>query len=238
MREVDRLMVEKYSIQVCQMMENAGRNLAELVRGELGGSVVGKKILIAARKGNNGGGGMAAARNLYNWGADIYLGIPEGPLKSDPLRQLGILENLPVKIKRGREALDQATKSKADLVVDSLIGYGISGDPYGWVGEMIKGVNNLSCPVISLDVPSGLDSTDGKIHNPCIRATATMTLALPKTGLLVNGVRGVTGTLFLADISVPDVLYREIGVEPDKIFSESTLVNIDRPIGGNLSERN
>ncbi len=71
MREVDRLMIEKYRIQMIQMMENAGLNLAKLVRKFLKNSVVGKHLLIANGKGGNEGGGLVAARHLYNWGAKV-----------------------------------------------------------------------------------------------------------------------------------------------------------------------
>jgi NAD(P)H-hydrate epimerase len=75
MVEVDRLMIEAYDIQLIQMMENAGRNLAELGRRMLGGDVRSKRIAVLCGAGNNGGGGMVAARHLHNWGADILLKV-------------------------------------------------------------------------------------------------------------------------------------------------------------------
>jgi NAD(P)H-hydrate epimerase len=66
MREVDRLMIEEFDITLLQMMENAGRDLANLALVLMGGSVAGKRILALCGKGNNGGGGMVAARNLHN----------------------------------------------------------------------------------------------------------------------------------------------------------------------------
>jgi len=92
MREVDRLMIEKYGIQLLQMMENAGRNLAELARRFLDGSVSGKQIIVVAGKGNNGGGVLVAARHLYNWGAQITVLLQTEELSGIPELQWNILK--------------------------------------------------------------------------------------------------------------------------------------------------
>jgi len=76
MREVDRAMIEDFGIQLVQMMENAGRALATAARVRLGGSAVGRSVLILAGRGNNGGGGLVAARRLANWGAKGHRGGP------------------------------------------------------------------------------------------------------------------------------------------------------------------
>src|SRR3990172_4980158 len=73
MVEVDRAMMEEYGISLVRMMENAGRNLAELARFKLGGRVEGKTVALLAGAGNNGGGGMVAARHLDNWGAQVIV---------------------------------------------------------------------------------------------------------------------------------------------------------------------
>ena len=86
MVEVDRLMIEEYGITLMQIMENAGRTLAEFTSILLGGAVKGKRIAVLCGGGNNGGGGMAAARHLVNWGADVRvaLAVPAVKLKSAP----------------------------------------------------------------------------------------------------------------------------------------------------------
>jgi NAD(P)H-hydrate epimerase len=70
------------------------------------------------------------------------------------------------------------------LIVDALIGYGLSDDPKGRSAEFIERANRTDVPTFSLDAPSGLDTTTGRPADPCIQATATLTLALPKRGLL------------------------------------------------------
>jgi NAD(P)H-hydrate epimerase len=224
MVEVDRLMIEQYGIQLIQMMENAGRNLAELSRRMLGGDVRTKRIVVLCGAGNNGGGGMAAARHLHNWGADIVLKVlaPHGRLKKLPAHQFGILKAMKI---LDNETIDL---NRADLVVDALIGYGLTGDPRGPIAEWIERVNKAGRPVLALDTPSGLNTTTGIPGNPCIRAAATMTLALPKTGLGALEASATVGELYLADISVPPQLYTRLGIEVPAIFNHDTIVKMGK----------
>src|SRR5688500_7871036 len=96
MIEVDRLMIEEWGITLFQMMENAGRNFAELARRQLGGTVQGKRIAVLCGNGNNGAGGMTAARHLHNWGAHVavLLTSSESQLKEAPAHQWRILKKL------------------------------------------------------------------------------------------------------------------------------------------------
>jgi NAD(P)H-hydrate epimerase len=179
MREVDRAMIEDYGITLTRMMENAGRDLAELVRYKLGGRVEGKTIVVLAGRGNNGGG-MVAARHLTNWGADVRVmtnGIRAD--KSVVAEQFQILRALNVPLS---DALEQSILTSADLVVDALIGYGLQGAPRGEMAKWIRNANESGAPIVALDTPSGLDTDTGEIFEPCIRATAILTLALPKIG--------------------------------------------------------
>ena len=93
MSEVDRLMIEEWGITLFQMMENAGRNFAELARRQLGGTVQGKRIAVLCGQGNNGGGGMTAARHLHNWGAqvEVILAGDENGLKLSAIYILQVL---------------------------------------------------------------------------------------------------------------------------------------------------
>jgi NAD(P)H-hydrate epimerase len=220
MREVDRLMTGTYHISLLQMMENAGRSLAEQARHMLGGSLVDKVIFILCGSGNNGGGGMVAARHLHNWGAQVHLRIAGDPagLKDVPAQQWRILKSL---------GLDQGTAAlkPGDLVIDALLGYGISGDPSPSVARVINWANEQSAPVLALDTPSGLDTTSGIAHDPTVRATVTLTLALPKTGLLIPAARKYVGKLYLADIGVPAELYQSaFGLRVPPIFGEHAII--------------
>lgn len=224
MVEVDRLMIEKYGVLLIQMMENAGRNLAELSRRLLGGDLHTRQVVVLAGAGNNGGGGMAAARHLHNRGADVRLKLVarSSGLKDAPGRQFQILSAI------GINPEEEPDLSQAHLIIDAMIGYGLEGDPIDPVAEWIERANASSRPVVALDVPSGLDAATGKPGSPCLRAAATLTLALPKTGLLAPQAREYVGDLHLADIGVPPELYAsptlDLVVEP--IFTHDTIVHL------------
>jgi NAD(P)H-hydrate epimerase len=222
MIEVDRLMMEEFGIQLIQMMENAGKNLAELSRRMLGGDVRAKRIAVLSGAGNNGGGGMVSARHLHNWGADVMLKVfgTLSETKNIPVHQLRILELMGIS---NRATVDL---TNTDLIIDAMIGYGLTGDPRGIVANWITRVNDAGRPVLALDTPSGLDTTTGTPGNPCVRASATLTLALPKTGLVAAEAIAYVGDLYLADISVPPQLYKRLGIEIPPIFTHDTIVNI------------
>ena len=124
--------------------------------------------------------------------------------------------------------LKQLGKEGYDLIIDGLIGYSLKGAPYGLTAELIDYANNSSAPVLSLDTPSGIDTTSGAIYQPAIKAEATLTLALPKQGLFADGVPQYTGELYLADISVSPGLYGSevLSLHVGAIFSEGDVVRV------------
>ena len=225
MVEVDRLMIEEFGITLTRMMENAGRSLAELARRLAPGPIVGKRIVVVCGTGGNGGGGLVAGRHLSNWGADVTVLTTAGAdrFRPVPAEQLAILRRLPVKLIEGdtpgwREAL-----LEADLFLDALIGYSLTGSPRGHVAPIISTLNEQEARVISLDAPSGLELTEGSIHEPTVRAYATLTLALPKTGFRSAAARAATGRLFMADISVPPSLYEKLGIAVGPLFAKDSI---------------
>ncbi len=228
MREVDRLMVETFGVSLLQMMELAGHSLAHLVRLHLDGTLAGKTIVVAAGHGNNGGGGQVAARHLSNWGAAVTVLVESAERISEvPRRQWEALAQSPVDRREGARALEFFDHARADLIVDALIGYGLRGHPRGWTAAAITRINAQPAPVIALDVPSGLDATAGEPARPCINATATITLALPKTGLLTLHARPHVGALYLADIGVPPALLTRLHLDVGALFGRRSLVRLD-----------
>jgi NAD(P)H-hydrate epimerase len=214
MREVDRAMIEDLHIELIQMIENAGRNLAELAIARFSPT----SVTVLAGTGGNGGGGLVAARHLVNRGRKVRV-VLAGPddLTAVPAHQLDILTRMGVAVEEDPEC--------ADLVIDALIGYSLHGDPRGRAAELIDWANNQAAPVLALDTPSGLDVTTGLAGSPCIMAEATLTLALPKFGLL--DAQSV-GALYLADISVPAIVYRRMGITAANLFGEASVVRIER----------
>jgi hydroxyethylthiazole kinase-like uncharacterized protein yjeF len=116
----------------------------------------------------------------------------------------------------------------ADLVLDALLGYSLDGPPREPEAGLIRTANSCGVPVFALDLPSGLDPDLGTPHDPTIRAACTMTLALPKVGLLRPEAVDSVGELWLADISVPASAYAGFGINPGPLFAESDLIRIAR----------
>lgn len=219
MREVDRIAVEDFELGILQMMENAGRNLAQHAVTYLGSQA--GRVTILTGPGGNGGGGICCARHLHNHGVDvsIVLSKPAESLGNAARNQLAILEN------SGIQPLDEdefeGAISQAALVIDAIIGYSLLGAPHGKAAELINICNTLAPRVISLDVPSGMDSTNGDAPGTVVRADATLTLALPKTGL-----RKFEGDLYLADIGIPPEVYLKLGIDLDDIFQDRYVIPI------------
>ena len=227
MIEVDRAMTEEYGIQIIQMMENAGRHLATIARYRfLDNDPTGKKVTVLVGSGRNGGGGLVCARWLYNWGCDvrIFSAKPTEDFTRVTADQLAILQHMGLSICYSDET---NLLHGADLIIDSLAGYNLSGPPRDQMADLILWANEHGAPILSLDVPSGLDTTTGELLQPTIRADATLTLALPKCGLIKENALNHTGDLYLADIGVPPALYKEfIGIKIGALFAKNDILRI------------
>ncbi len=221
---VDRAMIEDYHIELIQMMENAGRNFAELARRQMRGTVKGHSVAVLCGSGNNGGGGLTAARHLHNWGAQVIVALTKlaDEFRSVPAHQLDILKRMNIPITE-----PASLPSTVDLILDAIIGYSLSGPPRGTAADLIRWANGQNAPILSLDTPSGLDVTSGMAYEPTIHATATLTLALPKQGLLNPQAKPYVGELYLADISVPSELYEKMGIAVPSLFAESNIIRVE-----------
>jgi len=213
MREIDDLVVGTFDITLAQMMENAGRSLAELVIDQYQVS----SVTVLVGPGHNGGGGLVAARHLFNRGVEVTV-VParsEG-LSATTNRQLMVARAIGVTI--------SDVPVTSSLVIDALLGYSLDGEPRGRVAQLIDWTHDQAGHVVSLDVPSGLDATTGLATRHCVHADATMTLALAKTGLL--RAPAITGDLFLADISIPRVAYQIARLDVPDLFAETSIVRL------------
>lgn len=203
--------MDEFGLGILQMMENAGRNLAGLALTQLG-SVRGR-IAILAGNGGNGGGGLCCGRHLLNRGlsVDFILDRPAEKLRGPAGHQWEVLSAAGV-----RSVPEEDTAQvlhAADLVLDALIGYSLQGEVRGRAKELILNCNRLGKSVIALDVPSGLDATDGTPPRTLMQAGTTLTLALPKTGL-----KQWNGDLFLADIGIPPEVFKTVGMTFEPFF--------------------
>jgi hydroxyethylthiazole kinase-like uncharacterized protein yjeF len=205
-REVDRLASERFHLPVSWLMEAAGWQLARHCR---------TRTVVVCGKGNNGGDGLAAARHLHRW--DRLAGVAclqpdrlSGPAaeQAAALRAVGV------------EIASRPDFSGAQLVLDALLGTGLSRPPEGPVAEWIQSVNGSGLRVVSADVPSGLDADTGLAEGACVNAALTVTLGLPKAGLLTGEGPARAGEVWVADIGVPFEAYAELGIRvPPHLFA-------------------
>ncbi len=227
MREVDRVAVEEFGLGLLQMMENAGRNLAEQVVAMLDGTR--GAVAVVAGPGGNGGGGLCAARHLHNRGLPVSVILDrEAEEVAGPARtQLHILEAAGVRPVEPASDAPAVLRASA-LVIDALIGYGLHGVPRDRTAALIDLCNAHARRVLALDVPSGLDATTGATPGVAVRADRTLTLALPKTGL-----GRLRGDLYLADIGIPPEVYGRLGLAyaiPFRDHSWTRLVADQSPV--------
>lgn len=220
MAEVDGAAVEM-GISTEMLMENAGRQVALGCRALLGG-VAGKRIVCLAGSGHNGGDAFAAARRLHVWGAEVACVATAARERLSDLdrRQRGVAERIGIPV----VPVDAARLERADLLVDGLLGYSVRGAPRGDTELLIREADRSRVPILAVDLPSGLDPDRGVPLGVAIRATATVTLGLPKTGLLRPEARSLVGELLLADIGVPPSLYDRFGIDARPCFAEGDLV--------------
>jgi NAD(P)H-hydrate epimerase len=219
MREVDRIAMEETGPNLFQMMENAGRNLALLTLEMVGEKWQSATYLVLAGSGGNGGGGICAARHLANRGLSVSICLTD----SDRLSETTDFQRHLFLATNGDEIfIEKLKEKKPDIVLDAIIGYGLKSAPSGMALEMIRWVNQTSALKLSLDVPSGLDSTTGRTKTEFIQPNCTLTLALPKTGLLPEK----TGKLFLADIGIPAAVYYKMKLKYNSPFGPRFYVPI------------
>jgi len=203
------------------MMEHAGWNLAKITMPYVKPD---SSVVVLAGKGNNGGGGLCAARHLRNKGVDVsvILAQRDGNGKSVEHHLVTLQEmDVPIHIWDGTHQI-----GSSDVIIDALLGYNIKGDPRTPLDEMIKWANMSGNPIISLDVPSGLNPDTGEPWYPCIKASVTLTLALPKNGFQMPNAKDYLGWLHLCDIGIPAELYHELGLDVGYLFKEEKLLRI------------
>lgn len=227
MLKVDRIAMEEFHIHLLQMMENAGRNLADCAIDMLREKDSSEKgsietpVLVLAGSGGNGGGGLCCARHLSNRGfpVAVVLDHPAEKIGGAAARQLSILMETGVPIRSADRAA--VMLGSASLVIDTLIGYSLKGAPRGVAENLITQCSRIKTPILSLDVPSGVNATDGRHPGAYIEPTRTMTLALPKLGLV-----SARGDLYLADIGIPAAVFSRIGVVVPQLFEGSSWIPI------------
>lgn len=233
MREIERIALEEFGLDILQIMENVGRAVATLATAMLGSHARNQRIVVLAGNGNKGGGGLCAVRHLVNAGfvVEPVLGAVEEEMPPASRRQLAILRESGVLEPRDQETSELTLEdhlARSDLVIDALVGYGLVGPPGGIAGAIVDLANAAHRPILAVDVPTGVNATTGEPSDHAILACTTLAIDLPKVGLLDPQARATSGELYLADIGIPRAVHTRAGIPPADLFREGPIVRIKR----------
>ncbi len=205
-RQVDRLAAERFHLPLAWLMEAAGWQVARFCRG---------RTYVVCGKGNNGGDGLAAARHLHRWGRLAGVACVDGSAyRGDAALELEALRSSGVPIDADIRPGDST------ILLDALLGTGITRPAEGVVATWIEQVNDAGRRVISIDVPSGLDADTGAAAGPTVRAALTATLGLPKRGLVIGEGPAHAGDVWICDVGIPSGALAEVGIDvPPHLFA-------------------
>ena len=212
MRNIDHQAIDGLGIPGVVMMENAGRKTVEgLIR--CYGNPDGQKISIFAGPGNNGGDGLVMARHLHQHGCRVrvFLLVEPEKIKGDAAVNLAIVRKLPIPLEIISTVPQTDGIDLADdfVAIDALFGTGLKREVTGHFAAVVKCLNQADCPVVSVDIPSGLDSDSGQVLGCCVRADLTMTYGLAKLGQFIHPGAELCGRLEVADIGIPPRVVNE-----------------------------
>lgn len=199
MQELDRNTIEDFCVPSIILMENAGRRVSEVAVDMLK-SASHTKIAVFCGMGNNGGDGFVAGRYLARQGAEVYIYIigDKSRIKNDPVVNLNILEKMGVRIEKAKPGL----KPEADLIIDAIFGIGLKGEVKEPARSIIAELNKNKAPILSVDVPSGLDADTGEALGEAVKAKKTVTMQVPKKGFYINKGPEHVGEIVIADVGI------------------------------------
>ncbi len=234
MRTLDERAVSEFAMKGLQLMENAGRAVAQVVLREVRRKKAQPaRVAILCGKGNNGGDGFVCARHLLNAGVDVSILAlaPPGAYRGDSRVNVRTWQKMGGNLALIGSARDLEKNSSAlqhaTVVVDALLGTGITGGARGLYAEVIEYINGLYGTVVAVDVPSGLDATTGHAEGPVVRADITVTMALPKTGFFLPPGASFVGRIEVGDIGMPASLLNDESLRYNLITDETV-----RPLVG------
>jgi NAD(P)H-hydrate epimerase len=204
MRKMDRHAIDTIGLPAAVLMENAGRAVAEevlLFAGEH--QAVARPWLVLVGKGNNGGDGIVAARHLIEAGigAELLYAVAPEQLEGEAALQRDIAARMGIPARQYQPGGVDWRRYAG--VVDGLLGTGTAGAPREPYASLIREANACGLPVIAIDIPSGLNADTGEVHDPCIRARLTVTLAFCKSGLVQYPGAAYAGRIIVRSIGIP-----------------------------------
>jgi len=202
MREIDRKTIEEYGISGVVLMERAGLAVAAKIK-EIYGR---KRIIVISGSGNNGGDGLVVARDLHNEGWDVKVFLTSKPedLKGDALFHYEAAIRFGVYIRQVDELAHYPSGyGRHTLIVDAILGTGLSKPVTGKLLEVVGLINRSGLPILSVDIPSGVSSDDGQVMGDSVKADSTVTFGLPKRGHYLHPGAELAGSLYVEDIGFP-----------------------------------
>ena len=208
MRALDSRAIEELGIPGAVLMERAGLAAAHEL---LARYPQARRVAVVCGAGNNGGDGFVVARHLQSAGLEVstHLVGQAARLAIDARGNLEIARQLGIPLERNPPSSRlRAALRRSDVVVDALFGTGFTGAPRAAAAAAIEELNRASAPVVALDVPSGVDASDGTVAGACVTAQVTITFHGPKAGLVIAPGARHAGDVVVADIGIPPQLER------------------------------
>ena len=213
MRQIDQDTIEGVGIPGIVLMETAGSAIVRAIKQHYPTC---HRIGIFVGKGNNGGDGLVIARQLAHAGRDVHVFLvsPAESFTGEAEINLQIAKRLGLQIEfYGNSETLPTTLASCELLVDAIFGTGLRDTVRGSIATVIKTLNNFSIPILSVDLPSGLDANTGHPLGTCVRADRTVTIGLPKRGLLVHPGAEFAGKLEVVDIGFPEQVIDAQGIK-------------------------
>jgi NAD(P)H-hydrate epimerase len=226
MRHLDRFAIENCRIPGLLLMENAGAGTVNAIAAHFG-DPGGRTMAIVVGPGNNGGDGLVIARHILQRGGLplVFLLVKPEKLNGDAAVNLEIVRHLeiplfiiddPAKIKTLANSLPDC-----DLIVDAIFGTGLTRKPGGHYAAAIETINAAGCPVVSVDLPSGLNSDTGRPVGATVRATLTATCGVAKPGLFIGDGAHHAGIVVIIDICLPPQALAETDLQIELLDADT-----------------
>lgn len=207
MRSAERLTMDERGVPGRVLMETAGRACADIVCAEWGAGTE-KKAVIVAGKGNNGGDGYVIARCLLRrgWSVEVFILAERNDIAGDAAANLMLLDPVILTFctTSGDLLRNPGVFHNASVIVDALFGIGLNTEVSGVHADAIEVMNSVGRPLLSVDIPSGIDASTGKVLGKAVQADVTVTFGFAKIGHAVYPGRTYTGNLKVVDIGIPD----------------------------------
>ena len=225
MQKMDQYTIEKIGLPGVVLMENAGAKVVEEILANT--SEINPRVIVLAGGGNNGGDGFVIARRLFDAGLHPLLCLLVEPnrIKGDAKVHLEVYLNrgLPLFYLHEKTFNElQLEMNQADIIIDAILGTGVNGPVRKPLEDVISLVNTYEGRklIISVDIPSGVSSDNGKVDGVAIKADKTITFVFPKKGFFLNDGPKYVGEWKAVDISVPSSIVEEIGLEMPRLVTD------------------